>query len=70
MIGMILIMLVLWACGATLNYLGISLILESFKWVGGSAIGGSALGVFLVLLGIATIIAAVLAVSVVGKKKE
>lgn len=70
MVGMILIMLALWACGAVLNYLGISLMVESFTWVGSSAIGGFALGVFLVLFGIATIIAAVFAVSVKGKKKE
>ena len=70
MIVMILLMLALWACGAAFNYLGIDLILKSFKWVGGSAIGGSALGVFLVLLGIATIIVAVLAVSAIKTNKK
>ena len=68
MIGRILIMLALWACGAVLNYLGISLMVESFGWLGGYAIAGSAGGVLLVVFGIATILAAVFAVSVKGKK--
>ena len=70
MIRRILLMIAVWFVGSAANYVGVRMLIQSFKWLGAAAIGGFFAGVVLAFLGIVAILLSVFIGAGEANKKE